>query len=75
MSSLNDLRALPDSPINFEHWIGQFDDQAQDLIIDSIIYKNCPAVFEILSTLDNNPYPFNLITLENHRNKLLRGEL
>ena len=59
MSSLNDLDALGErAPRNIAEWFGMFTDEEQGKIAKAICVHPPGKVWNIVSTLDDNPFPF-----------------
>lgn len=75
MANIKDLETLSgDEPRTFEEWLSRFDDDDRDLVVDSIITSRLDDVFNVISNLDMNPYPFRRQSLNGFRNRLMEGE-
>lgn len=75
MANIKDLEKLTsDEPRTFDEWLSRFDDDDRDLVVDSIITSRLDDVFNVISNLDVNPYPFRRQSLNGFRNRLMEGE-
>lgn len=71
MATLNDLKNINETtPQNLDEWLSRFDDQDRGTVIGAILRGSNHDLFPILSALDDNPYPFEIDTLNHHRRVL-----
>lgn len=70
MTSINDLKNISTAPTTVSDWLAKFTPEDQDTIITAIHTHSVSKVWEIISQLDENPFPFGRTTLVSwkHRN-------
>lgn len=73
MTSLNDLRELDlEQPSSSKEWLSLFTQDEQATIIESIISLDRQQCYDVLSYLDENPYPFDRKALVDYRKRLIK---
>lgn len=72
--SLENLKQLGErKPRSVQEWLSKFSPEDQDIIRGAILNGDTNAVYRELTSLGENPYPFQRDTLFHHR-RILRME-
>ena len=73
--SLENLKQLGErKPRSVQEWLSKFSPEDQDIILGAILNGDTNAVYRELTSLGENPYPFQRNTLVHHRRILRREE-
>ncbi|MFS0140273.1 hypothetical protein ACL1FJ_00585 [Corynebacterium striatum] len=62
--TLDALKNLEARPINVDSWLDRFNEEDRATVIKALEEHSPSRVFPIISTLEDNPFPFQLGTLQ-----------
>lgn len=71
MANVQDLQKLETpKPRNYREWLHRFTEQEKQTVVEAILTHPNSRIYPVLSSLDENPYPFEPDTLNYLRRRL-----
>lgn len=70
MATINDLKNLQEKPRTIDEWLGNFNDEDQEVVVNAILRSSASDLWPILTSLEDNPFPFKKETINHARRAL-----
>lgn len=73
MANIGDLEQITTRPRNLWEWLDRFNNTDREKVIRAILTGATSELYPVLSDLEENPYPFEQDTINDHRAKLRKA--
>lgn len=69
MATVDDLKAMGEEPNTIDDWLERFTEEEKIVVQDAMLRHSPKRIFEIITELEDNPYPFSLSSISNWRRR------
>ncbi|OFT36222.1 hypothetical protein HMPREF3166_01490 [Corynebacterium sp. HMSC08A12] len=74
MATIDDLKRINSAPRTVEEWLGRFNEEDRQVVVEAIISGKTSDLYPLLNTLETNPFTFRKSTINHIRRLLLERQ-